>query len=57
MASRIVASQLATLPMIVGGVSLWTGRGGGLHWIVFGVVGTFLAALIDAWVLLVEIQR
>jgi hypothetical protein len=57
MITRVVASQLATLPMVVGGASLLVERGGGLYWIVPGVVASFLAALIDAWVLLVEIQR
>jgi hypothetical protein len=57
MVSRIVTTQLATLPMVVAGASLMTGRGSGLYWTVFGVIASFLAALIDAWVLLIEIQR
>ena len=57
MISRVTATQIATLPMIVGGGSLLAGHGGGLHWTVVGVVASFLAALIDAWVLLVEIKR
>jgi modulator of FtsH protease len=55
--SRVVTTQVATLPMIVAGASLLVGRGGGLYWTVFGVIAAFVAALIDAWVLLVEIQR
>ena len=54
---RVAATQLATLPMLAAGVSLLIGRGGGLYWTVFAVVASLLAALIDAWVLLVEIQR
>ncbi len=57
MASRVMATQAATLPMIVAGLSLITQRGGGLFWIVASVIASFLAALIDAWVLLIEIQR
>jgi modulator of FtsH protease len=57
MISRVIATQLATLPMIAGGASLLAGRGGGLYWTVGGVIASFLAALVDAWVLLVEIQR
>ncbi len=31
--------------------------GGGLYWFAPGVVFAFVAALADAWVLLIEIQR
>jgi len=55
--TRVITTQLATLPMIVAGASLLVGRGGGLYWTVAAVIGGFLAALGDAWVLLVEIQR
>ncbi len=57
MITRVFASQLALVPMIVGGVSLVVGAGGGLYWVVAASIASFLAALIDAWVLLVEIQR
>jgi len=57
MLSRIVTAQLATVPMIVAGVSLLVGRGGGLYWAVAAVLGSFFGALVDAWVLLVEIHR
>jgi hypothetical protein len=55
--SRVAMTQIATVPMVVAGVSLLLERGGGLYWVVVAVVGSFLAALADAWVLLVEIQR
>ena len=57
MLSRIIATQLATLPMVIAGISLIAERGGGLYWTVAGVLASLVAALIDAWVLLVEIQR
>jgi hypothetical protein len=57
MISRLIATQLATLPMVIAGASLFAGRGGGLYWTLFGVVASFLAALMDAWILLIEIQR
>ena len=57
MVSRVAATQVATVPMIVAGVSLLFERGGGLYWMVAATIGSFLAALVDAWVLLVEIQR
>lgn len=49
--------QMAALPVVVCGVSLVCGRGGGLYWLVAGVVLSFVCALLDAWVLLIEILR
>ncbi len=56
-ATRIVTVQLGLLPMIAAGVSLLAQRAGGLYWLVAGVIFSFGAALIVAWVLLVEILR
>ena len=50
-------TQLATLPFIAAGVSLLVMRGGGLYWLAPGAAFSFVAALLDAWVLLIEIQR
>jgi modulator of FtsH protease len=52
-----VLAQVSTLPFAVGGISLLLGRGGGLYWLLVGTVFSFVAGLIDAWVLLIEIQR
>jgi hypothetical protein len=49
--------QTAAIPVVLCGVSLICGRGGGLYWLVAGVVLSFVCALLDAWVLLIEIQR
>ncbi len=46
-----------TLPQIIGAASLLAQAGGGLYWIVGGIVGALLSASINAWVLLVEILR
>jgi modulator of FtsH protease len=46
-----------TVPQIVGAVSLLAHSGGGLYWIVGGLIGALLGASINAWVLLVEILR
>ena len=54
---RIVLAQVAVLPLLVGGVSLLIGAGGGLYWLVPGVLLCLLVAVLDAWVLLVEILR
>lgn len=54
---RIVLSQVATLPFIVAGLAvLWRGEGG-LAWLAAGTIGVFVVSFLNAWVLLVEINR
>jgi hypothetical protein len=53
-AGRIAIAQAAVLPLAVAGVSLLLGAGGGLYWLVPGVL---LCLVLDAWVLLIEILR
>ena len=54
---RVVVGQLATLTLLIAGVAvLWVGSGG-LYWLVASTLFSILAALADAWVLLVEINR
>jgi modulator of FtsH protease len=55
--SRIGLRAVSSLPFLIGGISLIAERGGGLYWVLAGVVGAFIAASANAWVLLVEIQR
>ncbi|HUA74762.1 MAG TPA: hypothetical protein VL988_08385 [Solirubrobacteraceae bacterium] len=45
------------VPQVVGAVSLLAGSGGGLYWVIGGLIGALLGASINAWVLLVEILR
>lgn len=54
---RAVLAQVATLPFVVGGLSILVGEGGGLYWVGAGAALTFAAATAAAWVLLVEIKR
>src|ERR671913_2186872 len=54
---RVVLCQLATLPIVAAGVGVMGWGVGGLYWLVVGVVLSFLVAVADAWVLLVEINR
>jgi hypothetical protein len=54
---QIVLTQLSAIPMIFSGASLLLGFGGGLYWLVASSIFSFIAALIDAWILLIEIQR
>jgi hypothetical protein len=54
---RVVLVQVATLPLVIAGVAvLWVGPGG-LYWLMAGTIFSILAALFEAWVLLVEINR
>ena len=54
---RVVLCQVATLPIVAAGVGMLGWGEGGLYWLVVGVVLSFLVAVLDAWVLLVEIHR
>jgi hypothetical protein len=47
-AGRMAMSQLATLPFVVAGATLLAGAGGGLYWLVPGVVFSFLTGVADA---------
>ena len=54
---RVVLGQVGTLAMVIAGFAvLWVGPGG-LYWLVAGTLLSIIAALVDAWVLLVEINR
>jgi hypothetical protein len=50
-------TQASLVPFIVAGITLLVGAGGGLYWLVPGVVFAFVTAAVNAWVLLVEIMR
>ena len=52
-----VLTQFASLPFIITGLSLIVHTGGGLNWLPTGVILSFIVAFMDAWVLLIEIQR
>jgi modulator of FtsH protease len=47
----------ASLPLMAGGVSLLAGTGGGLYWLVPGVVLALTGGIINTWILLIEILR
>jgi modulator of FtsH protease len=57
LASRWAIRIAAVAPLIIGGASLITTDGGGLYWIVAGIVFAVAGAVANAWVLLVEILR
>jgi hypothetical protein len=52
-----VLAQFSSLPFLVAAVLIFLGRPSGLYWIVPRVVVSFVATVINAWVLLVEILR
>jgi len=52
-----VLTQLSAIPFAAAGVSLLFGWGGGLYWLVAGAVFALIAALTDAWVLLIRTRR
>jgi hypothetical protein len=54
---RVVLAQVAALPFLVAGASLLLQAGGGLYWLVPGIVFCLVVAVLDAWVLLIEILR
>jgi hypothetical protein len=54
---RVVMAQVAVLPFLVAGVSLLLRAGGGLYWVVPGVVLCLVVAVLNAWVLLIKILR
>jgi hypothetical protein len=54
---NMVLTQLALLPYIVAGIIVLTRGAGGLYWLVPAIVISFIKAILDAWVLLVEINR
>jgi modulator of FtsH protease len=53
----LVVGEAGTVPFIVAGISLAAGIGGGLYWLLPGAAFLLVAAMLDAWVLLVEIVR
>jgi hypothetical protein len=54
---RVVLGQVATLPLVIAGVAVLSVGLGGLYWLMAGTIFSILAALFEAWVLLVEINR
>ena len=49
--------EAATIPWLVGGILVLYGDPGGYYWLAGGVILAFVKAVVDAWVLLVEINR
>jgi modulator of FtsH protease len=54
---RFVFNFGAPLPIAGAGLSLLTGAGGGLYWLVPGVVISLIGGVLNSWILLIEILR
>ena len=54
---NMALNQFSVLPYLVGGIVIWVNGTTGLYWIVPAMVFSFIKAVLDAWVLLVEINR
>lgn len=48
---------LPAVLLVVAAASLWCQRGGGLYWVTAAVTTGFVAATLNAWVLVVELKR
>jgi hypothetical protein len=55
--TRIVQTQLGSVPLFVAAIYLLTGSSAGLYWLVPGFFLSFFAGVINAWILLIEIYR
>lgn len=55
--TNMVLSQLAALPYVIAGITILLSGAGGLYWLVPAVIFSFIKAILDAWVLLIEINR
>ncbi|HSZ85725.1 MAG TPA: hypothetical protein VK787_06820 [Puia sp.] len=53
----IIFNQLSVIPYLFAGVLILVKEENGIYWIVPGIILSFIKAIIDAWVLLVEINR
>jgi modulator of FtsH protease len=55
--TRLAFNQPGNLCIFIAGLSLFFRFSGGLYWLVPGVLMAFAGAMINAWILLVEILR
>ena len=54
---RVALGQVATLPFLAAGPAVVGWGVEGVYWLVAGMVFSVLAAMFEAWVLLIEINR
>ena len=56
-AGQVTLGALGVLPLVLAGASLIAESGGGLYWVLAGIVVAIVGGVANAWVLLVEILR
>lgn len=54
---NLILNQVTVLPYMIAGIAMLTSGSNGFYWIVLGIMFSFIKALLDAWVLLVEVHR
>jgi modulator of FtsH protease len=54
---RLGLGLVVTVPNVVAGISLLTGAGGGLYWLLVEFIAGLLVSAFYAWILLIEIRR
>jgi hypothetical protein len=55
--TRILQTQLASIPFFLAAISLFLGTAGALYWLVLGFAFSFFSGVLNSWVLLIEIIR
>jgi modulator of FtsH protease len=50
-------NQVATVFYVIGGVTMLSDNSSGVYWLVPAILFSFLKAITDAWILLIEINR
>jgi hypothetical protein len=55
--ANFVLLEFGLVPYVVGGALLMAGDANGLHWIAAAIIISVVKAVLEAWVLLVEINR
>jgi hypothetical protein len=56
-AFNLIMDQIAVLTYLISGITLMCGNLNGLYWLLTAIVFSFIKASLDAWVLLIEINR
>jgi hypothetical protein len=54
---RMLHTQFASIPFFAGAAALFRGNPFGIYWVVAGFVFSFIAGIVNSWVLLIEIVR
>jgi hypothetical protein len=54
---RVILHQIATFPLLLASAFTFASIGYGLYWLAWGTILTLAVGLLNAWILLVEIER